>query len=195
VAVSGIDGSGKGLVTAAIAAALEARSARVAAIGIDGWLDLPSRRFSPTDPAGHFYRRAIRFDELFDRLVLPLRVRRSVRIEADFAEETATTYRRHTYRRACRRRRPWRRTAIYFPAQEIHLERDDPRSAATAVIVNDPRLGAGRGGDGRHPAPIEGPRDRMPGMGRPRDRTARDRSAGACAACTNDQEPSGWQLE
>jgi uridine kinase len=29
---------------------------------------------------------------------------------------------------------------IYFPAQRIHFERDDPRAAATAVIVNDPRL-------------------------------------------------------
>lgn len=29
---------------------------------------------------------------------------------------------------------------IYFPAQEIHLARDDPRGAATLVVVNDPRL-------------------------------------------------------
>ena len=32
---------------------------------------------------------------------------------------------------------------IYFPAQEIHLERDHPRAAATAVINNDSRLGTG----------------------------------------------------
>jgi uridine kinase len=29
---------------------------------------------------------------------------------------------------------------LYFPAQEIHLERDEPRAAATAIICNDPRL-------------------------------------------------------
>jgi uridine kinase len=28
----------------------------------------------------------------------------------------------------------------YFPAQRLHIERDDPRSAATAVIVNDGRI-------------------------------------------------------
>ena len=31
---------------------------------------------------------------------------------------------------------------IYFPAQEIHLDRDDPQGAATARLDNDPRLGA-----------------------------------------------------
>lgn len=29
---------------------------------------------------------------------------------------------------------------IYFPAQGIHLARDDPRAAATAIIGNDARL-------------------------------------------------------
>ena len=31
---------------------------------------------------------------------------------------------------------------IYFPAQEIHFARDDPRGAATAIMNNDPRLAA-----------------------------------------------------
>ena len=38
-----------------------------------------------------------RFEELFTQLVLPLRDARSLRLEADFAEETATEYRRHVY--------------------------------------------------------------------------------------------------
>lgn len=29
---------------------------------------------------------------------------------------------------------------IYFPAQEIHFARDEPRAAASAILVNDPRL-------------------------------------------------------
>jgi uridine kinase len=29
---------------------------------------------------------------------------------------------------------------IYFPAQELHLERDRPREAADIVLVNDPRI-------------------------------------------------------
>jgi uridine kinase len=97
VAISGIDASGKGYATARLAAELEARDLRVAAIGIDGWLNLPPVRFRADDPAGHFYRHAFRFDEMFARLVLPLRDNRSISLEADFAEETATAYRRHLY--------------------------------------------------------------------------------------------------
>jgi uridine kinase len=97
VAVSGIDGSGKGYVTAKIAAAVRTTGARVAAINIDGWLNLPHVRFNAANPAEHFYLHAIRFDELFAALVLPLRDRRSVHVEADFTEETASEYRRQTY--------------------------------------------------------------------------------------------------
>ena len=97
VAVSGIDGCGKGFVTAGIAAALRAHSLRVAVINIDGWLNLPAQRFSSTAPAEHFYRHAIRFDVLFADLVLPLRERRSLRVETDHADETATAFRRREY--------------------------------------------------------------------------------------------------
>ncbi|HZW75634.1 MAG TPA: hypothetical protein VFF43_18955 [Caldimonas sp.] len=186
VAVSGIDGSGKGYLTAKIVALLRARALRVASINIDGWLNLPHVRFAAVDPAEHFYQHAIRFEQLFDQLVLPLRERRSLRIEADFAAETATEYRKQTYafddvdiialegiyllKRALRAHYDlslWIecsfRTAleralargqeglssdatveayrtIYFPAQEIHFARDDPRAAATAIVINDPRL-------------------------------------------------------
>jgi len=186
-AVTGIDGSGKGYVTARVAGALQARGMRVANVNIDGWLNLPQKRFSDTNAAEHFYLNAIRFDELFGALVFPLRDRRSLRIEADYAEEAAREYRRHVYQyddidvillegiyllkrafgsyydvsfwiecsfdtaleRATARAqeglppeetvRAYRR--IYFPAQEIHFERDDPRARATARINNDPRLG------------------------------------------------------
>ncbi len=97
VAVSGIDGSGKGFTTARIADALRGRALRVAAIHADGWLNLRDRRFSAVDPAGHYYRNAIRFDTLFAELVLPLRERRSHRVEVDHAEETATAYQRRVH--------------------------------------------------------------------------------------------------
>jgi uridine kinase len=97
VALSGIDGSGKGWLTARIAAELQSAGVKAANINIDGWLNLPAKRFSRTDPAEHFYRHAIRFDDMFAQLVLPLRDRRSVYVEADFAEETATEYKRHLY--------------------------------------------------------------------------------------------------
>jgi uridine kinase len=187
VAVTGIDGCGKGHVTRQIVVALEGSGARVAGINIDGWLNLPRVRFSDTNPAEHFYLHAIRFDHLFAELVLPLRDHRSVRIEADHTEETATEYRRERYefddvdvivlegvyllkralashydvscwiectfdtaleRAIARGQERLSREAtirayrtIYFPAQEIHFERDDPRAAATVRIANDPRLG------------------------------------------------------
>ena len=97
VAVSGVDGAGKGHAAARLDAALRARGTRTALLGADGWLNLPSVRFSRTRPGEHFYRNAFRFAEMFERLVLPLRDRRSVTLEADFTEETAPTYRRHRY--------------------------------------------------------------------------------------------------
>jgi uridine kinase len=80
VAISGIDGSGKGYITARIVAGLRQRG-----INIDGWLNLPPQRFNPERPAEHFYHHAIRFDDMFEQLVLPLKRHRSVWIEANFA--------------------------------------------------------------------------------------------------------------
>ncbi len=187
VAISGIDGSGKGYVAERLEAALGSRGLRVAVIGIDGWLNLPAVRFGGEDPGEHFYRHAFRLEALFAELVLPLRDRRSIRLEADYAEETATAYRRHIYElkdvdvillegifllkrelraaydlsvfldctyetaldRAIARSQEGLTPAetiaayrtIYFPAQEIHFERDAPRRAASLVVANDPRLG------------------------------------------------------
>jgi uridine kinase len=186
-AVTGIDGCGKGYVTARIVDAIRAQGCRVAAVNVDGWLNLPHKRFDPSHSAEHFYHHAIRFDEMFSQLVFPLRDRRSVRVETDYVEETAAEYRRHIYEfdavdvimlegiyllkrafqafydvsvwidctfetaleRAIARAqeglppedtvRAYR--TIYFPAQEIHLERDNPRAAATLIVNNDVQLG------------------------------------------------------
>jgi uridine kinase len=97
IAVSGIDGSGKGHVTPRISRVLQGAGLRVALIHADGWLNLPSVRFSQINAAQNFYERAIRFDDLFEGLVLPLKASRRVQLEADFTEETALTYRRETY--------------------------------------------------------------------------------------------------
>jgi uridine kinase len=96
-AVSGIDGSGKGYVTGQLVAELCRQGVHAVAVNVDGWLALPSRRFSRDRPAENFYRHAIRFEEMFAQLIDPLRRQRSIRIEADFTEETASSYRRHTY--------------------------------------------------------------------------------------------------
>ena len=186
IAVSGIDGCGKGYLTAKIVDRLKALGINAVGINGDGWLNLPDKRFNQDNPAEHFYLHAFRFDEMFSQLVLPLRDRRSIRIEADFAEETATTYRQHLYEfenvdvivleaiyllqpafmadydfslwidcsfktaleRALARGQeglPAQETikayrTIYFPAQEIHFQRDNPRSLASAIVNNDPRM-------------------------------------------------------
>jgi uridine kinase len=186
VGVSGIDGSGKGYVTAQIVKALQMKGVRAVGINIDGWLNLPHKRFSTLNPPEHFYLHAIRFDQMFAQLVLPLRDHRSLRVEADFTEETAAESRRHmhefedidvivlegiyllkrTFRahydlsvwvecsfataleRAIARAQeglPAEETVrvyrtVYFPAQEIHFQRDNPRGAATLIVNNDPRL-------------------------------------------------------
>ena len=48
-------------------------------------------------PPSVLYEHAIRFEQFFTQLVIPLRDRRSVYLVADFTEETALQYRRHTY--------------------------------------------------------------------------------------------------
>jgi len=97
IALSGIDGSGKGYVASCLSSTLSRADLRVGLINIDGWLNLPSIRFSEVNAAENFYEHAIRFDELFETLVLPLRANRRAEVEADFAEETAALYRRQMY--------------------------------------------------------------------------------------------------
>lgn len=103
VGISGIDGSGKGFVAARVAkslgrtAGVSALGYNVAVIGVDGWLHLPPIRFNEQNPAEHFYEHALRLDEMFERLIVPLQRERSVDLEIDFTEETATCYRKHGY--------------------------------------------------------------------------------------------------
>jgi len=97
VALTGIDGSGKGYVASHLFRILQRVNLRVGLIHVDGWLNLPSVRFNKITPAQNFYERAIRFDDLFETVVLPLKANRCLEVGAEFAEETALTYRRHTY--------------------------------------------------------------------------------------------------
>lgn len=97
IGVTGIDGSGKGYLTEKIVSQLRRQGGKAFGINVDGWLNLPDKRFSRDDPARHFYEHAIRFDEMFRQLIMPLRDNRRCHIVADFAEETASEYRKHTY--------------------------------------------------------------------------------------------------
>ena len=97
VGLSGIDGSGKGYLAGQVEAHLAQRAVAAAILHLDGWLNLPERRFSEAAPAENFYENAIRFDEFFSQLVMPLRDGRAVQLVADFVEETASQYRRQVY--------------------------------------------------------------------------------------------------
>ena len=207
VGLSGIDASGKGFVANRIAESLgeppgsAAAGYRAAVIHADGWLNLPHIRFATTNCGEHFYHHALRFDEMFERLVLPLRDRRSIDVEMDFTEETANAYRRHRYNyrdidiillegiflfqprflhhfdlrcwidcsfetalaqavHRCQEGLTPLETVsafetIYFPAQRIHLCRDNPRATADLIVPNDRgRIGRGnakRAGSGASP--------------------------------------------
>lgn len=97
VGISGIDGSGKGYLATQLQARLALHGVSSAILNVDGWLNLPEKRFDIHAPAENFYENAIRIDEFFSQLVLPLRDRRSVSLVADFTEETASNYRKHVY--------------------------------------------------------------------------------------------------
>jgi uridine kinase len=60
-------------------------------------LNLPPLRYDPARPAERFYEHAIRFDEMFTRLVVPFREARACRVQSDYAGETADAYRPHVY--------------------------------------------------------------------------------------------------
>jgi uridine kinase len=98
VGLSGIDGAGKGWVARQLEVALTDRGFRLAVLNVDGWLNLPHVRFGPGRPDRHFYTHALRLEEFRTTLLRPLQAGRSVDVVADFAEETATTFRPHRYR-------------------------------------------------------------------------------------------------
>jgi uridine kinase len=100
VGISGIDASGKGFVTAKLADALRAKSLNVAVISADDWLNLPHVCVNHDNYAEHFYEHAIRFNEMFERLIVPLKYHREIKITADCADAKATTYceRRYDFR-------------------------------------------------------------------------------------------------
>ncbi len=72
VGISGIDGSGKGYVGNQIFCALVKSGIATELIGIDGWLQVPSQRFSDREPAYHFYQNGFRFNEMSQMLFDPL---------------------------------------------------------------------------------------------------------------------------
>ncbi len=82
VGVSGIDGSGKGYVSEKLQDELRGLKFKTVLIGIDGWLQPPSKRFSQINPAEHFYKNGFRFDEFQYNLFNPLAEHGSILLKA-----------------------------------------------------------------------------------------------------------------
>lgn len=82
LAVSGIDASGKGFISQRLCDELERRQLRVALIHLDLWHHPKHVRFNPADAALHFYEKAFRWNDLFNRLILPLQQNRSLEVPA-----------------------------------------------------------------------------------------------------------------
>jgi len=96
IAISWIDAGGKGYFSERLVGALQTKGVRAVWINVDSWLSLPDRRFGTSDPPENYYHNAIRFEEMFSETVFPLRDQRSLKVEINFADETATEYRRRT---------------------------------------------------------------------------------------------------
>jgi uridine kinase len=97
VGISGIDASGKGYLAAKIADRLQREGLKVALIGGDDWLNLPDVSINRENYAGHFYKHAMRFDEMFERLIFPLKQNREISLTANCADAKATSYGKQCY--------------------------------------------------------------------------------------------------
>jgi uridine kinase len=97
VGISGIDASGKGYLAAKIADRLQMEGLKVALIDGDDWLNLPDVCINRDNYAEHFYEHAIRFDEMFEQLIVPSTQNRTISVTADCADAKATSYRKQCY--------------------------------------------------------------------------------------------------
>ncbi len=184
VGVSGIDGSGKGYISTKLSDQISATGLSCSLIGIDGWLQPPSKRFSEQDPGQHFYKHGFRFDEMQKQVYEPLFRSGSVDLVVKHSDPTGKEqmvdyhYQIHepdviifegiflfqdrftfdysvwiecSYETALDRALKRNQEGlpeeqiksdyhnIYFAAQKIHLEADDPRDRCDYIFLNDDR--------------------------------------------------------
>ena len=189
VGVSGVDVDANAETGAAFARALEDVGLRVARIRDTGWRNLPRDRFNTNWPARHYYDNALRLDEMFDEVIVPLMFERCVHVACDHADETSREFRSERYdfddidvvlvesiflfkrarrslfdlalwvdttfdqaldRAVHRCSEPPERTVrayetIYFPAQRIHLKRDQPQRRADVVYSTSSKTATANG--------------------------------------------------
>ena len=79
IAISGIEGGGKRALSEKIAEALTLHGIRVAVIHTDDWEAAENVRFNVMSSPEEYYLNAYRFDEMFEQLVLPLKLFGSIK--------------------------------------------------------------------------------------------------------------------
>src|SRR4029453_10656171 len=97
VGISGIDASGKVFITQKLAEGLRKGGWNVAVISADDWLNLPNVCIKRDNCAEHFYKHAMRFEEMFEGLIIPLKQNRGISLTADCADAKATAFRKERY--------------------------------------------------------------------------------------------------
>ncbi len=97
IAISGIDGSGKGTIAAKLTERLRKHGFKVASINLDVWHHPQTVRLNPTNPAEHFYQHAFRWDDLFEQFIEPLQTNRSVRLTTTLIEVAVDHFYTYTY--------------------------------------------------------------------------------------------------
>ena len=157
VAISGIDASGKGFMAARLAPKLRRRGLDVALLHADDWVTFAESHREPDLSPERFYRDGFRFDELLAHAAARTGVdivliegifllKTALRDRFDFSIWVECGFDTGLERAVARAQEglPPAETihayrTLYYPAQEIHFERDRPRDAANVTIVNDPR--------------------------------------------------------
>jgi uridine kinase len=158
VAISGIDAAGKGTLAALLAARLRARGVRVESIGVDAWLTPLAQLELESAPGEQFYGHAIRFDEVFERVdslrenpapeVILLEgiflLKRELRDLYDLSVWIECGFETAFARALARNQEGLPRESlisdygrIYFPAQEVHLLRDNPVEFADLIYSSN----------------------------------------------------------
>ena len=97
VAVSGIDGAGKGYITLQLQKALEKKGYKIANINTDPWQNPIAVRLQKENAAANVYENIFRWNDFFEQLILPLKVNKSIYLPTSGILSDADIYYPLTY--------------------------------------------------------------------------------------------------
>ena len=97
VAISGIDASGKGYVAKRLESELTRKGLKVANINVDPWQNPIPIRLNKENPAENFYETGFRWDDMFEKLIIPLRKCKSIQLTSRLIFSHADEYFDHQF--------------------------------------------------------------------------------------------------